>query len=131
RARPAPRRVRSRARRADRAACYPAWKASGPPANPMSPILPTVTAPATFDQSKARAWRGCGWGKFGGNPASGTALGHVGLGAPLGGGEGIEIDEQGIVGRRLALGLAGAMDVDQGLHAPGIEIVDMLVPQRE
>jgi predicted CoA-binding protein len=46
-------------------------------------------------------------------------------------GKGIEIDELRIVPISLGLQAAAAMNVHQGLHAPRIEIVHMLVPQRD
>jgi len=46
-------------------------------------------------------------------------------------GKRIEIDELWIVRAGLAVGPFAAMKVNQGLHTPGIQIVDMLMPQRD
>jgi hypothetical protein len=62
-----------------------------------------------------------------GNP---ELLGHAGLGALQLGGKRIEIDELGIIGGRLALVFTAAMDMHQGLHAPCVQIIHVLMPQR-
>jgi len=46
-------------------------------------------------------------------------------------GKRIEIDELRIVGTRLAVEPFAAMNVNQGQHTPGIQIVHMLMPQRD
>src|SRR5260370_17906031 len=46
-------------------------------------------------------------------------------------GERIEIDELRIVRIGIAIELSAAMNVHQGLHTPGIQIVRMLMPQRD
>ena len=43
----------------------------------------------------------------------------------------IEIDELRIVRTGLAVGPFAAMNVNQGLHTPGIQIVHVLMPQRD
>ena len=40
----------------------------------------------------------------------------------------VEIDEQGIVGQGIGMRLSAAVEMHQGLHAPGIEIVDVVMP---
>src|ERR1700727_269956 len=45
-------------------------------------------------------------------------------------GKRIEIDELRIVGTGLAVGHVAAMNVNQGLYPPGIQMVHMLMPQR-
>ena len=42
--------------------------------------------------------------------------------------ERIEIDKLRIVGRGFAIGVSAAVNVDQGLHAPRIEVIDVLMP---
>src|SRR5580692_8546338 len=110
----------------------------------MSPILPAPNLQS--DLTKARQQRGevGAVGDIARELASyliafsseaGTGwreeLGHVGLGALLVGSERIEIDELGIVGCRLALVFAAAVDVHQGLYPPCVQIVRMLMPQRD
>jgi len=57
---------------------------------------------------------------------------NIGLGALLLlCGERIEIDELRIVRIGIAVEPSAAMNVHQGLHTPGIQIVHMLMPQRE
>src|ERR1700676_587262 len=46
-------------------------------------------------------------------------------------GKRIEIDELRIVGTGLAVEPVAAMNVNQGLHTPGIQIIHMLMPQRD
>src|SRR6266404_8208165 len=46
-------------------------------------------------------------------------------------GERIEIDELRVVRIGIAIELSAAMNVHQGLHTPGIQIVRMLMPQRD
>ena len=58
--------------------------------------------------------------------------GNIGLGALLlPRGERIEIDQLRIVLFGIAMESSAAMNVHQGLHPPGIQIVDMLMPQRD
>src|SRR5262249_36208235 len=60
------------------------------------------------------------------------ALGHVGPPALLFGGcKRIEIDELRIVGGGLGLAVAAAMDMHQGLHPPRVDIIGVLMPQRQ
>src|SRR6266481_3926327 len=57
---------------------------------------------------------------------------NIGSGALLfAGGERIEVDEVRIVWMRIAIEVSAAMNVHQGLHTPGIQIVHMLMPQRD
>src|SRR6185436_8109028 len=59
------------------------------------------------------------------------ALRDVGLYARrLLGDQRIEIDDLRIVGLQFVLEAVAAVQMHQGLHAPGIEMVDMLMPQR-
>jgi hypothetical protein len=46
-------------------------------------------------------------------------------------GQHIEIDELRIVGTGLAVGPVAAMNVNEGLHTPGIQMIHMLMLQRD
>ena len=100
-----------------------------PPGPPRLKPRAAISSPLLACERCRRPPNGC---RRNCRPSLSVRSGHVGLGRlRFLCDQHVEVDAQRIVLDGLAEEAPGAMDVHQGLHAPCVEIVDMLMPQRD